>query len=402
MLTLFASRPFRKLFLARSFSLFASALFFYALLKQMELVTPSSSAFTWFYVAYFAPVFLLGLPIGSLIEQRTLHKIMYTCNLIRFALLFFAAISLFVLPLWSLFLLLVLLSIVDLFYLPASQALLPRIIPENLRPKGNSLFQLAYATLRIAGQLLSAILLSAGFSSVHLLILAAILFATAGLNLMNMPAQVIQKCEKKQLISQIQEGVSYVFHHRTLRPLFLFVSFGFFFASAIDLLLIHFLIDVLQIGVEKLAFIGVATICGVILGSILAPLIMMRIERKWLLLPPFFLLALAFISITLAQSILFVLPFFFIQGIALGTFQVTSVSLIQEWTDPNKYTRTFSLYTLVTTGVALPSVLLIGFMLSTLTVQSIALLLAFSLVFVGVAGILTFPTIGIWKKKAVC
>ncbi len=59
------SPSFKRLFSARVLCVFADSLLFFALLKEIELRVDSSFSFTWFYVAYYAPVVLLGMPIGT-------------------------------------------------------------------------------------------------------------------------------------------------------------------------------------------------------------------------------------------------------------------------------------------------------------------------------------------------
>ena len=77
------NRPFRNLFLGRILSVFADSIMFFSLLKWIEIQSGDTSSFTWFYVAYYLPVTLLALPIGTWIENKTLQKVMIFSDGIR-------------------------------------------------------------------------------------------------------------------------------------------------------------------------------------------------------------------------------------------------------------------------------------------------------------------------------
>ncbi len=86
----------------------------------------------------------------------------------------------------------------------------------------------------------------------------------------------------------MNEGFQFCWNHKRLKLLFIFIAIGMFVAHSFELILLTFLTDTLRVGVENMAWIGSASIVGLMIGSVLAPKLMLRINRKWLLLPPFF------------------------------------------------------------------------------------------------------------------
>lgn len=358
----------------------------------------SSFSFTWFYVAYYAPVVLLGMPIAR-VGSKVLHRVIQVTNIGRAALLLAAFLFLPQMPLLYVFIVLVLLSMLDLFFLPASQTLLPRLVDEVHRPRANSLFQLALTGSRILAQIISGFLLSIGLSPLSLLIVCALLFGVSALTVQKIPHVPINVPIKQSIFTQMNEGFQFCWNHKRLKLLFIFIAIGMFVAHSFELILLTFLTDTLRVGVENMAWIGSASIVGLMIGSVLAPKLMLRINRKWLLLPPFFFIAVTFVALFFANTLFFLLPFFTLQGVAIGLFQVTTISLIQEWTSATFQSRVFTLYLLLTSGMILPSILLSGLLLSTLTIEATVLLIASVLIITGICGVLVIPALGKTKER---
>lgn len=394
------SPAFKRLFSARVLCVFADSLLFFALLKELELRVDSSFSFTWFYVAYYAPVVLLGMPIGTWVGTKVLHHVIQVSNVARAFLLIVAFLFLPQMPLVSVFLLLILLSVLDLFFLPASQTLLPRLVEDVHRPKANSLFQLVLTGSRILAQITSGVILSLGASPTSLLIICVVLFLVSAVTMKQIP-HVLQAetASKRSIVDQMKAGFQFAWSHNKLRMLFIFIAIGMFAAHSFELILLTFLTDTLKIGVENMAWIGSANIFGIMIGAGFAPKLMALMNRKWLLLPPFFFIAITFVALFFADTLFFLLPFFSLQGIAIGLFQVTTVSLIQEWTTTDFQPRIFTLYLLLTNGMILPSILLSGLLLSTLTVEITVLLIASILVIAGLVGVILFPALGKTKER---
>ena len=153
------NKPFRNLFLGRILSVFADSIMFFSLLKWIEIQSGDTSSFIWFYVAYYLPVTLLAFPIGTWIENKTLQKVMIFSDGIRVVvLLAFPLVMSLVAYQWT-YLLLLIVSVLGLFFMPASQSLLPYIVDNDNRAKANSLFQLGFSVVKIVGQVTTAFLI---------------------------------------------------------------------------------------------------------------------------------------------------------------------------------------------------------------------------------------------------
>lgn len=389
------NKAFRNLFLGRISSVFADAIMFFSLLKLVELQTGNSDSFTFFYIAFYIPIAFLTLPIGAWISNKTLQKVMIWSNVIQAAtIILFLIFMPFIGYAW-IYLFLIILSILGMFFVPANQSLLPHVVDEENRPKANSILQLGYTSVKILGQICTAMAIKflilpdylLGFSA--LLMLLSVIFIR-----LVKPAVKDASNEGKGQWKLIIEGVVYITSQPVLRSLFLFLTFGMFIASSVDLLLIHFLTDYLSVGVENLSFVGASSLIGITIGALLTPRWYKKTaDKKTLIIPVFFILSMSIGSLYFITNWVYILPFFFIQGIALGCFNISFITYLQEIVSSTYYTRTFSLYYMLSGSMALPGVLLIGGLLTSIGIRQTVIVMASSLIVLGIAGSIFIPSL---------
>ncbi len=395
---------FRYLFLGRNLNVFADAVMFFSLLKWLEIQSGSSDSFTFFYVAFYLPITLLAFPVGSWIGNKTLQKVMSYSNIIQASVLIsFLVIIPFLAYQWV-YVLLICISIVALFFVPASQSLLPHLVDGVERPKANSLFQLGYTVVKISGQIFTATMIKLGASPTTLLLVSAVLLLLAVVCIAKIkPLIKLDGGGKQRHLKLMKDGISYVANHPQIRSLFLILALAMFFVSSVDLLLISVLNDILEVGVEHLSYIGAASLCGVTIGAILVPKFYHKVEKKWLMVPAVFMVGISIGSLFFISHWAFIPPFFFLQGIALGCFNVAFVTYLQDVVSTENYTRTFSLYHMISSSMALPGILLSGMLLKSIGVLSTVLLFSVVLLLIGLIGVIITPNLGkgLAKQKEV-
>ena len=389
------NRPFRHLFLGRVLSVLADSIMFFSLLKWIEIQSGDTSSFTCFYVAYYLPATLLALPIGTWIENKTLQKVMIFSDGIRVVvLLSFPLVMNLISYQWT-YLLLLIVSVLGLFFMPANQSLLPYIVDNENRAKANSLFQIGFTVVKIIGQVTTAFLIKLMIPiSTLLLVSAGLLFLSLLFIRKITPLIKKETTVKQSQIKMMKEGILYIWHHPQFKGLFIFLAIAMLIATSIDLVLISFLTNIMRVGVENLSFIGTASLLGIMIGALLVPKWYQKIDRKWLIIPPLFALSISVGSLLFINNWLWILPFFFIQGIALGGFNVTFVTYLQDEVQRENYTRTFSLYNMIATSVALPGILGVGFLLSKIDTINTIFMMASVMLLLGIFGCYFIPRLG--------
>ncbi|MFB9828796.1 MFS transporter [Lederbergia wuyishanensis] len=391
---------FRNLFIGRILCIFADSVLFFSLLKWLEVQSTSGNDFTLFYIAFYLPVFLFALPIGAWINNKTLQKVMMYSNLVQvFMISLFLLFIPYMLYQWA-YLLLIFISILGLFFVPANQSLLPHIVGNDDRPKANSLLQLGYTAVKIIGQVFTATMIKVSFTPATLITISIVLLIVSIFFINNIKPfvkrdQTIKHSQWKLII----EGVSYITKHPKLKALFLFLALAMLFATSVDLILISYLSDILHVGVENLSFIGTASVCGIAIGATIVPKYYKKIEKKWFMIPPLFALSISIGSLFFITNWVLILPFFLIQGIALGCFNVTFVTYLQDVVSSENYTRTFSLYNMIFSSMALSGIMMTGLFINKIGVLNTILVISFILFVIGIVGIYFTPKLGHGQLK---
>ncbi len=368
---------------------------FFSLLKWLEIQTGSSDVFTFFYVAFYLPVTLFALPIGTWINDKTLQKVMTYANLLQVVmLLVFLCFSPYLAYQW-IYPLLVIISVLGLFFVPANQSLLPHIVEVEARPKANSLLQLGYTGVKVSGQIFTAFMIKLSFAPLALLAVSAILLLLSILFIRKIkPVIKNEQIVKQNQWKMMKDGISYIITNAVLKTLFLFLALAMFFVSSVELILISFLNDILNAGVENLSFIGTASLCGIAVGAAIAPYVYHRMERKGLIVSPLFALSISIGTLFFVTNWLLILPVFFLQGIALGCFNITFVTYLQNVISSENYTRTFSLYNMIMSSMALPGIIVTGLFLEVIGVLYTVLVQGGILFCIGILGIFIIPKLG--------
>ncbi|MCR8644248.1 MFS transporter [Paenibacillus sp. N1-5-1-14] len=396
------NRAFRHLFAGRILCILADSIMFFSMLKWIEQHSSTSSSFTWFYVAFYLPITFLALPIGAWISNKTLQKVMTYSTTIQITMLTaFILLHPFLAYQWV-YGLLIIISILQLFFIPANQSLLPHIVDNEDRPRANSLLQLGYTAAKVLGQIGTALLIKLSFAPMTLMIASIVLLAMSVYFIRRIKPFIKNESSNKQSqLSSVKEGVRYILTMRELKLLFIFLGLAMLFATSIDLILVSFLKEQLAVGVENLSFIGTASLSGFAIGAMIVPKLYKHIDRKWLMIPPLFALSLGTGSLFVIENWVWILPFFFLQGIALGCFNVTFITYLQDVVSSENYTRTFSLYHMLSSSMALPGILLTGFMLEEIGVLSTILIVAAMLFLIGVIGVSMTPKLGKGHREEV-
>ncbi|MFC7372796.1 MFS transporter [Fictibacillus iocasae] len=392
---LIKNKAFRHLFLGRLFNVLADSMMFFSILKWIELHSNASGAFTLFYVAYYLPITLFAIPAGAWLNNKRLQAVMVNSTIIRIAVLLCFLLVMPVIDYHWAYLLLILLSVLGLIFIPASQSILPNIVDQDYRPAANSMMQLGYTAVKVIGQISTALLLKLTMTPLVLWGVSAILLICSLLFITQIKPSLPTKQESGQSkVALIKDGILYIVEHVQLRPLFTLLACALFVASSVDLLLISFLTKVLLIGVENLSFIGAASLLGIAAGASLVPRWYKKVERKYLIIPPLFGLGISVGSLFFVTHWMVILPFFFIQGVALGCFNVTFVTYLQDVVSSENYTRTFSLYNMIASAMALPGILLVGSLLGSIGVLNTILVTSGILILIGTFGIYWMPQLG--------
>lgn len=283
----FESREFRLLFASRTVSLLGDGAFLVALAWQVYSTDGSPSALAVLGVAMTTPLVLL-LAFGGVVSDRLeRRRVMILADLLRAALLvaFFALAAAGTLRIWMMILLIACYGAAQAFFDPASDAVLPEIVPDSQLAQANAVEQiLRPLALRLLGPALGGVAVSAAGPNVVFL-LDALTFLASALALRAMGRTTATKLAAQReaadtgsgggLLAEIGEGLAFVRGHVWL--------WGTFLCAGLAYLLFMGPVEVLLPYVVKHEVHGSGLDLGLVLGaggagSVLCGALMLRGE----------------------------------------------------------------------------------------------------------------------------
>ena len=240
------------------------------------------------------PWLLFAIPIGGIADRVEKFRLLAFANLARMGIFFFGTYLIFNLQsgqstlamnIYWLYLLVFLVGICEVIADTASQSLLPEMLAEDQRERGNSQMQTAQFVVQefigvpIAG-LLFALSMFVPF------LIGSIGFAIAWVLLMNIAAttsRLAASSASKDFIGELKFGLRFLYEEKNVFKLVLFTtSLSFFFAASSSTVVL-FALDVVGISEASFGFVLMLGGIGGLVGSILTPRLSQRFGRGFML-----------------------------------------------------------------------------------------------------------------------
>lgn len=280
---LWRHRDFRLLWIGETVSQFGSVATTVAIpLVAVTVLDASAFAVGLLSAAVWLPWLLFGLPAGAWVDRLPRRPLMLWCDLISLVLLasvpFAAWFGVLTLP--HLITVAFLAGVSALFFSTAYQVFLPAVVSEKDLSEANAKMQGSESAAQVGGPGLGGLLAQA-FGAVTSLVADAITFAVSAFCLLRMkvnePRPEKPARKKTSIISDIREGLRYTIADPYLRPLVLYSGTSNLADSALQAVLIVFLVR--EIGVDAATVGGLVALTGVggILGAMLASKIAARL-----------------------------------------------------------------------------------------------------------------------------
>jgi MFS family permease len=262
------TRDFRLLFTGRCISLLGDGAFLVALAWQVYTISDAPSALSLLGIAMTVPLITLLLFGGLVSDRHDRRRVMLFADLVRAVLLIvLAGLALSgQLRLWQMVVIVAIYGAAEAFFDPASDAILPELLPDSQLGQANALEQLVRPlALRLAGPAVGGVLVGVvGPGSAFLLDGVTFLASAAALWSMSSRRATPIGGPKVSLspltaARQLNEGWTYVRRHVWL--------WGTFLSAAVAYLLFMGPIMVLLPFMVKHVLGGSATQLGIVLGA---------------------------------------------------------------------------------------------------------------------------------------
>ncbi|MGH3493916.1 MAG: MFS transporter, partial [Sciscionella sp.] len=272
--SLLSHRDFRRLWTGDAISQLGSSVTMVAmplLAVTMLRATPLQVGLltTFEFLAF--PV--LGLPAGALVDRMRRRRVMIAADLGRAATLGSVPVAavLGVLTLWQLFVVVFVTGCLTVFFDVSYQSYLPFLVGRDHLVDGNAKLQGTQSVAQVAGPSVGGLLVQ--------LVTAPFALATDAVSYLcsALWLSTIRRAEptpephaNAHLLTQIREGVTFVFRHPLLRPIAACTATSNLWTSAAQSMLIVLLARELRLSAGVIGALMSAGACGGVLGAFLA------------------------------------------------------------------------------------------------------------------------------------
>lgn len=393
---LFQNPLFRKLFFSRAFVILGDSMLFLTILKWLEIETGSQfdTYYIWLMIISYLPALLFSYPVGVWSETRYFQRTMLFTNATRIVLLILLMVGIGHFSPVIILIYLLIEGILFLFYGPSSQSLVVHLVEKEDLPQVNILFQASYIVLQSGGMIMAAFFISLNVPVIWLVsgVVALILMSSLLLAQIR-PLVRNEKVEGEKYKETFKQGVSYLWGHSTIKKLFITLFLAWVVAGSIEFILLTYVNEVWQIGVENFAYISASILLGTFVGAIAFQFLVRKMKVKTMLLTPLVIYPFTLMSLNWSEGIWTVLPMFFLSGITLGIFQVGFISYLQLIVPKTMFTRVISVHGMIIGLGPLPGMGIFLVLKPFLAVETIVSTLALSLGLLAIGGLFYLPKI---------
>ncbi len=245
------NRDFRLLFAGRSVSLLGDGAFLVALAWEAYTLSDAPTALSLLGIAMTVPLIALLLFGGVVSDRYDRRRVMLFADLVRAAMLMLLAAlaASGELRLWQMMVIVAVYGAAEAFFDPASDAILPELLPESQLGQANALEQFARPlALRIAGPAVGGVLVGALGAGSAFLVDGATFIASAA-TLWSMSARASAPAGRLDVPlrpavagRQLREGWSYVRRHVWLWGTFVSAAVAYLLFMGPTLVLLPFMV----------------------------------------------------------------------------------------------------------------------------------------------------------------
>ncbi|PEX67224.1 multidrug ABC transporter permease [Bacillus cereus] len=344
-MSLFKNRAFLFLWLSSTSSFLALSTYLFA--EQWYIIRSlgQESALGIVMMVTLIPRVLLMTVGGVWADRFKRSKIMLVSSFTRFLLVFLmiTLLHLHLLNLWSLLFFALLFGILDAFFSPANQSLLPLLVPKEMLTRSNSFIQTSNQVAMFAGPMIGGWIITVSSFSVLFLFVACFLLITSVFTLCIKENNSSPPSKQVSTKQELLEGFQYVWNMPFLKSiLFILMTINVLFFGPLLMGIPLLASEVLHGKAVEVSFLQSSYQGGMLGGALLIGLLNIRKNRGLSIL-----ILISFLGIFLSllgqmyvlwQGILLLV----MMGFMSSMINVPLVSIIQENCETDKLGRVMS------------------------------------------------------------
>jgi MFS family permease len=344
-MSLFKNRAFLFLWLSSTSSFLALSTYLFAEQWYVIRALGQESALGIVMMVTLIPRVLLMTVGGVWADRFKRSKIMLVSSFTRFLLVFvmITLLHLHLLNLWSLLFFTLLFGILDAFFSPANQSLLPLLVPKEMLTRSNSFIQTSNQVAMFAGPMIGGWIITVSSFSILFLFVACFLLITSAFTLCIKEKNSSPPSKQVSTKQELLEGFQYVWNMPFLKSiLFILMTINVLFFGPLLMGIPLLASEVLHGKAVEVSFLQSSYQGGMLGGALLIGLLNIRKNRGLSIL-----ILISFLGIFLSllgqmyvlwQGILLLV----MMGFMSSMINVPLVSIIQENSETDKLGRVMS------------------------------------------------------------
>ncbi len=382
---LLSVRGYPELLTAQGVSRVGDSVHYIALVALIFSLTGSGLAVSGAVVFEALPVLAFGALAGAVVDRLPRRRVMITADLARAAL---AVLMSQATAIPAIYALSFGLALGGVFHGPASQSLVPAVVPARILGRANALTWSTVQSTHVLGAALGgAAIALVGASGAFLLNAATFLLSALLLLRVPEPAAPTSTVRQTRLRSEARQGIEFIRADRFIRQLLVVQLLAVLSVGGTGALLI--VLATRQLGVDKRDFgLLVAAIgVGAVIGPLLFGRLIDRIDSPVLVFIPYLMRGLIDAALTFVTGFWVPAALLLLYGINTSTGGVAYTTMLQRRIPAEYRGRVFSAFNVVWQGGRLASLALAGVLVDALSVQILYIVAGVLLVFAGLVGL---------------
>jgi MFS family permease len=347
------------------------------------------------YIAMSVPRLLFMMVGGVLADRMRKSTIMFISDISRAVIILGVVYLVFTgaASIWSMVIIALLYGILDAFFWPASQSLIPGIVDKEQLTRANSVIQFTNNLTMIGGPMVAGFLVEwFGFTVSFAITGASLFIASIFIFLIRSP-KADQATGETSFLQSLVEGLRYVKKSTVLTTIFILSALlNVFLAGPLNMALPLYVKNVLNGSTLDFSFLEGALAGGMLLGAVVIGTLNVQKKRGFLALIALTCASLMFLALSMSTWLWLSLIVIFVMGFMFTTTNIPIISLVQGMVDLKMIGRVMSLLTTCSMGfIPVSYAMTSGLLAFGLTVDTIMM--------GGASLLLLFVIIVFWKVR---
>ncbi len=342
-------RTFAILWIGQLFSILTSAVVGYAIIFWLSFETRSPEILAFTTLASLLPQGVLGLFTGVFVDRWNRKLVMIISDsMIAFATL--VLVMMFYLgtvEIWHIYVLAAIRSTGQAFHMPAMQASIPLLAPEDKLLRIAGVNQMIQSVSAIAGPAIGALLITV-FDMKYVLMLDILgaMLAVGSIALIAIPDPVKQEVKKPHVLGEIREGLQEIYKDRGLYWLFVFSVIATFFIMPVAVLFPLMTLNHFGGGVMQMSIVEIFWGAGMLAGGALMGINRKPYNKAMIVNYMYFIFGLSFFlsGVLSPNAFTWFVIITAIGGVSSAIYNAAFNALLQTKIDPGLLGRVFSTY----------------------------------------------------------